>query len=58
MSTSEREDAKEKVNYWDRALRNATTEEIGLCERRLTEANAIYLATINQQQAATAPVGN
>ena len=60
MSTSEREEAREQVKFWDGALRIATTQErIDLCERRLTganerlkEANAIYLATINQQQAA------
>lgn len=65
MSTSEREEAREQVKFWDGALSIATTQErIDLCERRLTdanerlkEANAIYLATINQQQAA-APVGN
>ena len=65
MSTSEREEAREKVNFWDGELRKATAQErIDLCREqlkdaneRLKEANAIYLATINQQQAA-APVGN
>ena len=59
MSTSERiERAEEKVNFWDGELRIATTQErIDLCERRLKEANAIYLASINQQQTA-APAGN
>ncbi len=64
MSTSEREEAREQVKYWDGELRIATTQErIDLCERRLKEANAIYLAIINQQAAAAAatapaPPGN
>ena len=58
MSTSEREEAREQVKFWDGALRIATTQErIDLCNERLKEANAIYLAIINQQQAAV-PAGN
>ena len=58
MNTTEREEAREKMNYWDKELREATTKErMDLCERRLIEANTIYLATINQQRAA-APAGN
>ena len=56
---------KEKVNFWDGALRIATTQErIDLCREqlkeaneRLKEANAIYLASMNHEQAA-APAGN
>ena len=56
MSTIER--IKEMVIFWDGELRKATTQErIGLCERRLQQANTINLASMNQKQAA-APVGN
>ena len=44
----------EKVN-WRKA---ATQDRIDFCDRRLIEANAIYVATINQQQQAAAPTGS
>ena len=61
MSTTGRIDsrAEEMVIFWEgEELRKATTQErIDLCREQLKGANAIYLASINQQQAAT-PAGN
>jgi hypothetical protein len=49
MNTTERAEAREKVNFWDGELRTATTKErIDLCREQLKEARHTYDGLIAQ----------